>query len=92
MALMKMPCAVGTGGGVVITEATDTMPFTISGNHRYMYISLYRSSTPSLTYKGSTVTPLNTESGYLYTYLIENVKDGETISGNFGSMYASYID
>ena len=88
--------ALGGGGDLTFTNGGITSPFTVDANHKYAYIDLYRiNATPVVTLNGTTLTAdyIIANSGYyFYTYIIPNVKTGDTITMTLGMGRIMYID
>lgn len=92
MAMTAMNMVNGGGDVMISTGITSLASVTVDANHKYAYVSLYHASAPSLSLNGNTVTPTSSQSGYLYVYIIPNVKAGDVIACNFGTGYLTYID
>lgn len=93
--MAEMDCL---GDGVEIstyTPLTISGTITVSGNHKYMVICAYRSSSvPTVTLNSSSVTAkaTNSTSPYVYTFIIPYVKNGDTVTLSVGDASGCYMD
>ena len=91
--LMKQLTGGTVGSAITISEGiTNLSSVTVDANHKYAYVSLSRGSAPSLSLNGVTVTPTSQQSGYLYIYIIPDVKTGDVITCGYGLGCLTYID
>lgn len=87
----------GGGGDLTFTEITGGLGnISISESHKAVMLTTYRSgSSASVTYNGTSVTALDSftvSSAYIQTFIIKNVKSGDTITSSFGDGFGYYID